>query len=141
MRVPDPTTAAIAEQVAEREQLRAEVARLVDENATLRRFLDAEKAQCDGMGRRNLEVMAILGGSYPDGVVERARAVVMENARLSKALAEAYTDNEVTIADRDRLRALVEKACGELDDTGGEFAAQRAVEILREAGINDPVNP
>lgn len=111
----DPTTAAIEAQNDERDQLRAENQRLSDEVATLRRFLDAEKAQCDGMGRRNLEAMAILVGSYPGGFVERARAVATE---------------------RERLRALVEEACGELDDTGGELAAQRATEIRREAGID-----
>lgn len=77
----DPTTAAIAEQIADRERLQGEV------------------------------------------------------TRLAKALVEAYTANEVTCAERDRLRALVEEACGELDDTGGVFAAKRAAEIRWAARI------
>ena len=36
-----------------------------------------------------------------------------------------------------RLRALVEQACGELDDTGGEFAMRRAAEIRALATIGD----
>ena len=89
------------------------VAPLLDELKALRRFLDAEKVQCDGMGARNREAMTILGGVYPDGIVERACAVV---------------------AERDRLRALLEEAIGELEDTGGDFARQRATEISEEAG-------
>jgi len=33
------------------------------------------------------------------------------------------------------LRALIEEACGELEDTGGEFAKARAAEIRRAIGI------
>ena len=36
-----------------------------------------------------------------------------------------------------RLRALVVEACGELEDTGGDFAKQRAAEILQELGKMD----
>ena len=60
-----------------------------------------------------------------------------EVSRLERALVTAYTEVEVVKADRDHLRALVAEACGELDDTGGEFAAQRAIEIRREAEIGD----
>jgi hypothetical protein len=80
---PDPTTAAIADQIADRNRLQGEV------------------------------------------------------TRLAKALAEAYTADEVMKAECARLRALVEEACGELDDTGGEFAAKRATEIRQAARIEE----
>lgn len=61
---------------------------------TAKRFLEAEKAQCDRMGQRNLEAMAILGGSYPDGVVERAQALVEERDCLRVALEKAERERE-----------------------------------------------
>ena len=46
---------------------------------------------------------------------------------------------EAQVAERDqlraeieRLRSLIDQACGELDDTGGEFARRRAAEIRDE---------
>lgn len=127
MTVLDPTTAAIEDQVAERDRFRFENARLgraltetiverdrlAVEVAELRRLLDAEKAQCDRTGASNLEALTILGGSYPEGLVDRARAVV---------------------AARDRARELANDACAELYDTGGEFACKKADEILKELG-------
>lgn len=75
--------------LTERDQLRAMNEKLVDDNGHLRRFLDSEKDQTTRMGTRNVEAMAILGGSYPDGVIERAQAKVAEADRLRAALREA----------------------------------------------------
>lgn len=84
----DPTTAAIAEQIADRERLQGEI------------------------------------------------------TRLARALVEAYTANEVLTAERERLRGLVEEACGLLDDAvqlrddcAGWFA--RIAKIRQAAGIGD----
>lgn len=210
----DPTTASLERQLDERDRLRAENARLTNENeelrkqldaqglaaenAELRRLLKAEQEQVDRMGKHNLEALKILGGEYPQGIVDRVQALVddrdaavrsrdmaerdrdaehgraelcsqeahmsrRENDRLSKALVEAHNTNEALIAERDRqaqlsavkfvldpnkaeawahlvaerlrYRALLEEACGELVDTGGEFAVKRAAVIRRAAGI------
>ena len=59
----------------------------------------------------------------------------------SLALNDARAESQEAKVQRDRLRALVEEACGELDDTGGEFARQRAEEISAEAEALVPEKP
>lgn len=63
----------------------------IAEATELRRLLESEKAQVTGMGMRNREAMTILGGKYPDGVVERAKAVVDERDELHRQ-AKAVVD-------------------------------------------------
>ena len=51
-------------------------------------------------------------------------AIEAQNVERDRARAESA-----------HLRALIEEACGELDDTGGEFATRRAAEIRVLASI------
>jgi chromosome segregation ATPase len=74
----------------ERDEVRKAIA---SERDDLRRFLDAEKAQVDGMGKRNTEAMRILGvtPNNREGVVEGAQRVVAERDRLAVRVTELET--------------------------------------------------
>jgi hypothetical protein len=96
----DPTTASIAARSAEHDQLR--------------RLLDAEKEQCSRMSVSNAEAMKILGGSYPDGIVERAQAVVDERDQLRAEVARLRLQHD---GDLERSRS-VEVFVLLMDDAG-----------------------
>jgi hypothetical protein len=127
----DPTTASITARSAEHDQLR--------------RLLDAEKEQCSRMGVRNVQAMKILGGSYPNGIVERAQAVVDERDRfraegvrlrlqhdVAVSAAEAMTAAfERSRSKTERLQACIDKACKVLEASGDE-RLQLIAQTIRE---------
>jgi hypothetical protein len=121
----DPTTAAIAEQIADRERLQGEVTRLAKalvEAYTLNEVLTAERDR----------LRAAVRGAP---ITEKQVVTELHEGHAERRAAEGDNAWRSLLSDRDRLRALVEEACGELSDTGGAFAAKRAAEIRQAAGI------
>jgi hypothetical protein len=128
----------------------------IDERDEARRFLAAETAANVRHGERNREALDLLGITYPGlctdkvwggGIIEgieelkrengEARALADVRGREVTRLTEELAMVLVARDEKSMLRKLLAEACAELDDTGGEFAARRASDIRKEAGIDE----
>lgn len=110
-----------------------DVLRLIEAYGHSQRFLEAEKEQNTRMGARNVEAMTILGGNYPEGIVERAKAVVEERDKLRadyQSWSEYTSEKEQEITRLKEQNALMLKA---LKDVQGGGNSDRMFEIATEA--------